>query len=197
MKPIKLSICICSLHERAELLVRLLKCLAEQSRLDEVQILVNVDAGQQTIGVKRNYLVNDSLGEYVVHIDDDDLVHPAYVSKILNAIDGNSWPDAIAIRGKRFDVAGHQDPVTFDYQLMRSDQAETDKDGVMWRSPGHLCPIRADIARQVMFPEVEPEDLVWVHRAGQFIKTLVRAGEPGEVLYQYLWDSTKRYRWNQ
>jgi len=197
MKPLRLSICICSLHERAELLARLLDCLAKQNRIDECQILINVDAGQQTIGVKRNYMVNDSLGAYVVHIDDDDLVHPSYVELVLIAIESNPGVHAIAIRGRRVDTAGQVAPVEFDYRLMSPTFAEGDKDGVIWRSPGHLCPIRSDIARSTMFPETEPEDLPWVAEVGPKIATLARAGSEGMVLYSYLWDSKKMYRWDK
>src|SRR5271163_3017467 len=132
MKPIKLSICICSLHERASLLARLLDCLAGQHRIDECQILINIDNEQQTIGVKRNYLVHDTLGAYVVHIDDDDLVHPNYIGLVLLAIDIHYGVDAIAVRGRRTDIHNLVDPVQFDYRLMDSTISNTDKSGVIW-----------------------------------------------------------------
>ena len=197
MKSIKLSICICSLHERAQLLARLLDCLAKQHRIDECQILINIDDGQQMIGIKRNCMVQDSFGEYIVHIDDDDLVHPSYIDLVLLAIETNPDVDAIAIRGRRVDTRERVEPVLFDYRLMDPTTSNTDKLGVIWRSPGHLCPMRSDIARRTMFPEVEPEDLPWVAAVGPKIKTLARAGGEGIVLYSYLWDSSKVYRWNR
>ena len=194
MSKIKLSICICSIHERAPLLMRLLQRLKDQQRISETQILIRTDAGQELIGVKRNYLVNDALGDYVVHIDDDDLVHPKYVPKILSAIDSFPGVDVIALRGVRHDVRAVEDAITFDYRLMQAHSPET-HNGVMWRSPGHLCPLRNDLARATMFPETEPEDLQWVAALGPKLKTLARAGDPDEVLYYYLWDSQKIYRW--
>lgn len=202
MKPIKLTICICSLHERADMLCRLLSCLSAQKRLDEVQILVNVDAGQLTIGTKRNYLVNDALGEYICHIDDDDIVSSHYIEDILTTIDAYPQVDAIAIRGRRSDVHNDKPDIVFDYRLSNSPEIAEAERGVLWRSPGHLCPIRACLARAVMFPEVEPEDIAWVSMIAPFLKRVVHAGitRPGgteDILYFYLWDSKKTYRWNR
>ena len=195
MKPLKLTICICSMPQRSRTLVALLEDLTKQRRIDEVQILVNMDAGQQQRGVKRNYMIFNALGEYIVHIDDDDAVHVDYVGKILDAIDANPGVDAIVLRGVRIDLHANHDALLFDYRVMLGDVAVTEGE-VLWRSPGHLCPVRHDIVQAHPFPEIEPEDLLWVAAIAPHIKTIARAGHEGEVLYHYLWDSKKIDRYN-
>lgn len=191
---IKLSICICSIPSRHETLTRLLKCLTEQRRLDEAQVLVSIDTGALKMGPKRNALVQQAVGEYVVHIDDDDLVHPDYLGKILDAIDADPDVDAIVLRGRRIDAHGKYDPLLFDYRIMSGDVAETEN-GVLWRSPGHVCPVRIDLALRAQFPDHEPEDLTYVSKLAPMIKRVARAGDPEDVLYHYLWDSKEVKRW--
>lgn len=194
-KPLKLSICICSLHKRGAQLDELLLRLHNQHRLDEVEILIAIDAGQTLVGIKRNRLVQRAVGEYIVHIDDDDLVHRAYVSKILHAIDNNPDVDAIVLRGERIENGLVGSNVLFDYRVKMGPTQTID--GVIWRTPGHLCPIHHRIAKAVPFPEVEPEDLVWCDEIAPYLMTEARAGQPGDVLYYYRWDSTKLNRWEQ
>jgi glycosyltransferase involved in cell wall biosynthesis len=190
MKPIKLSICICSLHQRADQLAELLERLRIQARRDEIEILIAIDGGQELVGVKRNRLVQQTKGDFVVHIDDDDLVSLRYVAGILLAIDMDPDADAIAIRGVR--TENDLDPVFFDYRLgAKGQESETDKNGVIWRSPGHICPIKGPVARGIPFPETEPEDLVWCDRIRPHIHKVSHAGFASEILYFYRWDSTK------
>lgn len=198
MKPIKLSICICSLHQRADKLAALLFCLQKtQKHTDEIEILISIDGGQEKVGVKRNRLVSQTQGDFVVHIDDDDLVSTRYVSQVISAIDQNPDVDAITIRGFRAEAGptnyrGGTSPVVFDYRLGAGGlESETDAKGVIWRSPGHICPIRGYLARQQPFPIVEPEDLVWCEQMKPLIKSAVSAGDGDEILYFYRYDSTK------
>ena len=195
MKPIKLSICICSLHSRRRTMQAIVERLQAQPRSDEIEILIAADAGQLPTGAKRSRLLQAASGEYVVHVDDDDDVHPQYVPKILAAIDANPNVDAILIRGRRTHENGA--PIVFDYKLGSGTfQGETDADGVLWRSPGPLCPIRGQLAKMLPFDGVwGEEDLSWVDKLKPHIKTAARAGEPGEVLYHYLYDPMKKLPW--
>lgn len=185
----KLSICISSLSRRHALLSRLLGALAEQAHPD-VEVLVAIDDGSVLLPVKRNRLIAQATGEYIVHIDDDDLVALNYVRAILAAVEIGA--DAIAIRGARTDASQREPTIVFDYQLMSGRGLIYDDQHVLWRSPGHLCAIKAEIVRAVPFPEVVPEDIEWVALVHPHIKTVARAGEPGEILYHYLWDSQRR-----
>jgi glycosyltransferase involved in cell wall biosynthesis len=200
--PIKLSVLICSLHDRWPSLGWLVENLYLQEGNEKIEILIAVDSGQELIGAKRNRLVQAARGDYVVHIDDDDRVSRNYIPNVLAAM--ASKPDVIAIRGQRIDIRGRSAPITFDFCLQNVDGtpmsptvADTDRDGVLWRSPGHLCPMRAAIAKASPFPETEPEDIVWLPTVRPLLRTIVRAGEPNEILYHYQWDSMKSYRWNR
>lgn len=195
----KLSICISGLHARYELYARLMTRLCTSARIGEVEILTSLDSGHKTTGIKRNQLVARAIGDYIVHIDDDDLVSESYVPSILAAIDAHS-PDVVLVRGERTDAAGQEKTVQFDYKLMdERGKVEHEHPGqpneCWWRNPGHLCPIRSTLAKMVSFPIKEPEDLVWSDHIWHLLKTSARAGEADEVLYHYLWSSKKFLRY--
>jgi hypothetical protein len=199
-KPIVLSICICSLPQRVKTLTALLESLWKQARSDEIEILVAADAGGASISEKRNRLVQVAMGAYVVHVDDDDSVSPRYVSAILEAIDRAPHVDCVLIRGERtcakIDARGRTlatEKIVFDYRLGVPGYVQKGKDGVLWRTPGHLCPVRADIAKRVPFPPLPGvgEDVAWVSEIAPLLHTAERAGKPGEVLYLYRYEPRK------
>lgn len=215
MKPLQLSICICAIHSRHAAREALIHHLVGQRRSDEVEILIAADSGQLETGTKRNKLVASAEGAYIVHVDDDDRVSDNYVGSILQAIDDSPGVDAILIRGVRIQqgviqslqpvgIIGRVPPMSrpnstvqlFDYRIGGKEAEVTQ--GVLWRSPGHLCPIRASIAKAVPFePLWSCEDLRWAEKLRPHLRTAVRAGIPGEVLYHYLWDPAKQLPWMQ
>lgn len=80
----KLSILIASLDVRAEMLRHLVQ------RLDHIgngiegwEVVVDVDAGQKTIGRKRQDLLERAKGDFVVFHDDDDWPSDNYISDIM------------------------------------------------------------------------------------------------------------------
>lgn len=192
---IDLSICIPSLHSRT---LQLSECLLAlrpiKSIAHRVEILIEIDGGEIGPGAKRNKLIAASHGRYICHVDDDDLVSPGYLYKILTAIDEHE-PDAVLIRGRRTEAGAN--PVEFDYRLDGIEGEWSTVDGgrtpLIWRSPGHICPIRAEIVKSVQFPDVRTdEDLVWSAQIASKLQSAARAGAAGEILYNYRWDSTKR-----
>lgn len=191
----KLSICIISLHSRKAKLAELLDSLVCGGGgividSNEYEVLVNRDNGVVPIGAKRNQLVKSASGRYIVNIDDDDLVSPNYLPAILAAIQREPYADAVLVRGRR--TENGDSPVEFDYRIGGVEGEWIN--GVLWRTPSHLCPIRADIARMVPFPEVpRAEDLIWGDRLKPHLHRAVRAGSEGEVLYHYRWDPNKTW----
>lgn len=189
MKPIKLSICIPSLHSRSETLLDLLEQLRVQDRYDEVEVLVLADSGTGMVGDKRNRILAAAAGEYICWIDDDDEVAEDYIPKLLAAIDANPGVDAVALRGE-CTTGPDKVPVLFDYRLGGREGARIG--GVLWRSPGHLCPIRAPLAKSVKFPLLRiGEDLPWSAELAPLLTTCARAGDADEVLYRYRLDGKK------
>jgi glycosyltransferase involved in cell wall biosynthesis len=142
----KLSILIVSLESREKLADRLLDVL-EQQRQPDIEILFNIDDGKKIIGTKRNELLRQATGDYVSFVDDDDLVSPNYISNVLNAI--KSGPDCVGIKGVM--TTNGENPKTFIHSLKYKSWFE--KDGIYYRSPNHLNPIKRKLALKVGFPE--------------------------------------------
>lgn len=176
----KLSILTCSLISRKKLLNRLDKCLLPQTKyITEVETLANVDSGEKTIGQKRNELLYAAKGEYVVFVDDDDLVSPRYVQNILNAISYKS-PDCCGIEGEV--VLSKQIKKKFMHSLKYKEWFE-DENGY-YRSPNHLNPIKREIALNVGFENISHgEDKIFSQKILPFLQTEVYIKGP---IYLYI-----------
>lgn len=189
----KLSICIASLQSRSADLAALLAALQAQPRIREVEILISIDERHETVCDKRNRLLQQASGRYICTFDDDDLPSPRYLEAILTAIDSNPGVDAIVFRGVCTRDDGGAPPQLFDYAI--GIDGAVHRDGVLWRTPCHLTPIRADIAKSVPFPDVRHgEDTALVEAIAPHIRTAARAGAEGEVLYHYHLDAQKEQR---
>jgi len=165
--PKRLSILICSMGKRKKLLDRLLECLKPQITKD-VEIVIDTDDGELTIGAKRNGLLESSKGDYVAFIDDDDLVSDDYVSKILTATQSN--PDSCAF----------ESVITVDGKIPKPVYCSMkytkwiDEPNAYYRSPQHLSPIKRDIALQVKYPDTSMfEDRVYSEGIVKLIKSEV------------------------
>ena len=163
----KLSILICSLESRANYLERLLKILQPQI-VEGVNISVATDAGQYSIGRKRNDLLQSAIGEYVCFIDDDDLVSNNYVSCILEGID--KGVDCCSLKG--IITEDGKNPQVFEHSI-KYNAYKTNPEGYpvrYERFPNHLNAIKSSIAKLFLFPEKNHgEDTDWatqVHKSG-------------------------------
>ena len=74
----ELTIMIASLKAREDLLNRLLARLGSNP---SVEILVEIDNGEMSIGNKRQLLLDKSQGKYVCYVDDDDMVVQNFCEK--------------------------------------------------------------------------------------------------------------------
>ena len=150
-----LSILICTIEKRKEMFLSLIKNFAEQSLLlsDDKKNSFEVcvcDAEDISIGEKRNELIALAKGKFVVFVDDDDLVSDDYVSNILTCIEQNPDIDCIGIQGKiTFDGANEKQWfISIDYKVWH------EYNGIYYRTPSHISPIRRDIAQMVKFKEI-------------------------------------------
>lgn len=149
-----LSILICTLPERAEKLKRLLAILRPQMTAD-VEILTNDMGRNVTTGEKRNLLLRNANGLYSVFIDDDDIVSHDYVAKILQAAKLN--PDCITFRG--YMTTNGFNRVNF---VLRLGEKYEERNGMYFRFPNHITPIKTEIGRQVAFENITiGEDYKW------------------------------------
>ena len=198
----KLSILICHIPERAEKLELLMSVLRPQLQ-DGVEVLIETDDKEMTIGAKRNLLLSKAKGGYVCFVDDDDLVPDYYVAKILEAIElhGHSpmpsaeckpgeenfetvgfmskHPDCIGIRGHY--IWGERVPALFVHSLEYDDWQTVN--GVHQRCPNHLNPIKRRIALEVKYPnKSQGEDIAYSRMLRGLLKTQVMIED---IMYYY------------
>jgi hypothetical protein len=191
---IDFSILICSLHSRKLFLDKLIECLKSQIKLEyktKIQILVNSDNGEKSIGSKRNDLLNQSKGRYIAFIDDDDLVSNNYIQLILNVID-KSNPDVVGIHllmttnGQNECRTFHS--IKYDHWYDEQDEQRPDR-RKYFRCPNHLNPVKREFAIRTKFPEINiGED----HEYSDKLKILLKTEEYIEQpIYYYLYRINK------
>lgn len=149
----KLSILTVTLESRKQIFENLAKCLKAQSTYD-VEMLANSDNGEKSIGQKRNELLEAAKGDYVVFVDDDDMVSPFYTYGILEAI--KNKPDCVGIEG--IITQKGIGPKKFIHSLRYDHWFEENE--TYYRCPNHLNPIKKEIALEVKFTnKYSQEDL--------------------------------------
>lgn len=153
----KLSILICTLPERAQLLQRLNNILLPQvgRRKAEVEIKYH-DAGRSmTTGDKRNQLIGSCEGEYFCFVDDDDLVPIYYVDEMLKAI--SKTPDVVTFKGYMTTNGGDRRNFT-----IKLGSLYIEKNNHYYRFPNHLCAFKKELVQDIKFPSVyQQEDYLW------------------------------------
>ena len=162
----KLSILVCTLPERSHYLERLMGILQPQLT-DEVEVLTDERGRGLSTGQKRNDLVGKAIGEWVVFIDDDDIVPSYYVREILKATNAN--PDTITFKGF-MTTNGYNRK---DFVLMLGENYE-ERNGKYYRFPNHITPMRRSLAKMVQFPNITiGEDYAWAKQINdlRLIKT--------------------------
>lgn len=160
----KLSILIPSIEVRAvqltclktELFSQIIQCNAA----DDVELIVETDNGEMSIGAKRNLLLSKATGSYVCFFDDDDIPSSTYILKILDAIKTDC--DNCSLTGIiRWDG---ENPEVFEHSIKYSEyKTNSSESSIRYeRYPNHLNVIKADIAKQFKFPEINHgEDTDW------------------------------------
>lgn len=154
-----LSILIVSLEARAKLLKDLLSFLQSQpQREGEVEILDFVDDGHKTVGAKRNHLLKEAKGLFTAFIDDDDWVSDSYIPDILHAIKINRKLDCLGFFGIM--TSEGKSPTKFVHSVTVKEWHT--HDGVHYRPPNHLNPIRSQITKKFSFLAIScGEDHDW------------------------------------
>jgi glycosyltransferase involved in cell wall biosynthesis len=188
----KLSILICTLPSRVAMLGRLQADLWGQILpfAGQIEVPTPDDSIIDTIGEKRNRMLQKANGEYVCFIDDDDTISRDYVKLIMGAI--SSGCDCASLKGE-ITIDGGK-PEIFEHSL-KYDEWKTNPEG--WtiryeRYPNHLNAIKSSIAKQFSYPEKNHgEDHDWsreVHESG-LLKT---EHYIPEVIYYYKYISNKK-----
>ena len=167
----KLSILIPTLTSRREFLHRLMNVITPQVyNRDDVQIVTRLDNGEQTIGEKRNWLLQRAKGDYVAFIDDDDLVSDDYIAKLMEGIEKGvdccSLTGEITFNGADRSIFEH----SIKYKEYRTNNDAVYPNVKFERFPNHISCIKASIAKRFRFPDWNnSEDTAWatqVHKSG-------------------------------
>lgn len=213
----KLSILIPYTSDRMQMTQDLIKSLEAQCDRSEVDICLNASQFD-SIGTKRNDLLQKARGEYVAFIDSDDAVSNTYISDLMEGI--NKGVDCCSLRGvitwdganpelfehsisyKAYltkpdspcDFSQHSvlhsnwalnNNIKFDHTLGSSKPIKYE------RYPNHLNCIKASIAKQFKFPEINHgEDTDWATQI--FNSGLIKTEHYiDKVLYHYQYKPNK------
>ena len=181
-----LTIGILTLPQRKHFLDRLMFRLSESTpdkNMDMVEIIINEDSGEKTVGEKRNEVLDSAKGEYVCFVDDDDLVEIDYIETISNILSNNEY-DGISFWGMYY-VKGT--PAML-FNHANSNGGHFKKNGKQYRPLNHLNPVRTEIAKEIRFPEKNYEE------DADYCDRLLKSGKIkkeysiDKVMYHYLWD---------
>jgi glycosyltransferase involved in cell wall biosynthesis len=180
-----LSILICSLHKRIDKLSNLLSTLNPQvdSYPGQVELIVNMDNKILPTGKKRQLLLEQATGEYIVFIDDDDHIDQEYVSLIISAL--SSRPDCVATTGW---YTSDNDKKTI--WFLSKDLKNENKNGFFYRTTNHISPVRRDLALQVGFKPISfGEDADYSERLKPLLKSETKINK---LIYHYDFKSTNK-----
>jgi hypothetical protein len=150
-----LSVLIPALYSRPWQLVQEELCHQAEPFGDEVEVLVYVDHGQETSGVKRQTLADRARGAYRVYADDDDRYSLDYISSLVEGC--RTGVDVVTFRLEftRVDRPGHREE--WQFGLWRNDRRR----GKM--CVNHLCAWKSEIASRVAWcPDLgHSDDHLW------------------------------------
>ena len=188
-----LSILIPSLENRVEFREKLMGQLLPQVKglHRRVEILLDIDSGETSIGEKRNRLLDRAKGRYCAFIDDDDRIHPEYVNLVLSAL--ASSPDCCSLNGE-ITFVGRPGRNTKPFTHSIRHGGSYFGNGIYYRTPNHLNAIRTDHCRAIRFPVgiARGEDTDFCNRMHAAGLLKVEADIP-ETIYFYDYVENKNY----
>lgn len=161
-----LSILIATMPSRRQKLRELLNNLRNQGEeFQDVEIRIS-SRMDINIGEKRNSLLSQATGKYVVFIDDDDIVSEDYIPLILEACKSGS--DCIGISGviTTNGLRKRQWHISITYGKW------FERNGIYYRTPNHISPVKREIALLAGFPNISHgEDFEYSKRLIPLIKS--------------------------
>lgn len=166
----KLSILVPTMPERREhfdkLMAQVVKQLGPSLVLDEQKLTCSTKGvemlwcrtpatadGGPILGDKRQWLLEQSSGDFVAFVDDDDELHPEYIDRILEGC-----REGIDCIGFEVECYGYAGPGEMELANVsnRYQSWQTDNDGYRYtRCPHHLAPIRREHALAAGFKTIQ------------------------------------------
>ena len=179
-----LSILILTLPTRIDSYATLIKSLNQQvienNLINRVQILTLCDTKEISVGEKRNILLNKSCGRYVCFIDDDDVIAPNYLIKIISALSSNA--DVVTFCGDYM-----ENGIRTEFSISMVHRGNFNHPNMFYRLPNHLCPVKREIALSCQFTDKNyGEDSDYAEKINNYIKNEFHIQDK---LYFYMYDS--------
>jgi len=186
------TIMILSIPSRLDKLKELYTKLEDQigDRTD-VEVLCLVDNKSQTIGEKRNVLLNASRGNFVACLDDDDMISDDYIQTICTNLESNQDIDVLCFE-QHCVINGEEVMVSFDMKNKTNDPLVRDENGkfkTMNRPPWHMCVWNSEIAKNTPFKNSSwGEDWDWCSRMIPKVKKQLKLLD---ILHYYRYNDTE------
>ena len=179
-----LSILILTLPTRIDSYATLIKSLNQQvienNLINRVQILTLCDTKEISVGEKRNILLNKSCGRYVCFIDDDDVIAPNYLIKIISALSSDA--DVVTFCGDYM-----ENGIRTEFSISMVHRGNFNHPNMFYRLPNHLCPVKREIALSCQFTDKNyGEDSDYAEKINNYIKNEFHIQDK---LYFYMYDS--------
>jgi hypothetical protein len=194
------SILICTLDEREKsfnfIYNKLQKQIADLGLQDQIEIVYFKDNRENSVGFKRNWLLEQSSGKYTCYVDDDDDISDDYIQIIYEKLLKN--PDCVEMQGVM--TFSGKKPHLFIHSIKYNNSYTSEgnflpaQDNVYYRPPNHLNPIKRVYGCQFSFPEVNfAEDADW---ATQIAKTglLKKEEQIDKPCYFYKYTTKRNYK---
>lgn len=174
------SILICTVEDRQadfeKISTKLVNQINALGLSDQIEIVYFRDQrGQNSIGTKRNVLLQASAGHYISYVDDDDDVSDEFIKIIYNALQEKK--DCVSLRGIMTHHGLH--PRTFIHSVQYNSFFQ--HEGIYYRPPNHWNPIKRSIAIQFTFPDSNyGEDTEWAMKIARtgLLKTESKVDTP-------------------
>lgn len=174
-----------------KLLSEIKRQIAQLENENKVEVIIDEDRKEKSIGKKRQDLLERSKGRYVVGIDSDDWIATDYIKCIIDALESKPGVHHVGFI-QDCDLDGWSAKAAFSVKYKKW---EENKDGYNYvRTPCHITVIRRDKAIETGFDDVRfAEDRIFGEKIVPKLKTEVFIPKD---LYFYRYKSTdhnKRY----
>ncbi len=168
-----------------ELLKHLEKQINDLCVQGEVEILFEIDSGEITTGAKRNLLLEQAKGDFIVTIDADDWVADCYVEEMLKAV--STGCDCVAINGT-YTKDGKDEIQWFLSKDNINTTISVGGKNVFMRTTNHITAVRRELALKAKFTDKSfGEDSDYSNALKPYLKTEAVINSP---LYFYRYVST-------
>lgn len=168
----------------------LVRQITDNGLAEQVEFLWFLDNREHSVGDKRNTLMYQATGRFVVFIDDDDEVDDEYVVEVCRVLREYPDVDCVGFTGELVMPDAAPQPTIYSLRYQEPSNA-TLAEGlhVYLRPPQHVNPMRRDIAIQFPFPSINlGEDFARARDLAQRAPLKREYFLGNRVMYRYLFD---------